>query len=73
MAWNSFVVTNLLPRKELADMGWSSEAQRGGNQPSLPGVGPQSLRLGKGDTGHVTEYHPQLLSVRLHNSRVSLC
>lgn len=33
------------------------------NQPSLPGVEPQSLRFGKGDTGHVTELpSPALVS-----------
>lgn len=68
------MVTNVLPRKEVADTVWSSEAQMGEIHPACPGLEPQSLRFGKGDTGYVIEYHPQLLSVRFHShSRVSLC
>lgn len=55
------MVTNLLPRKEVAETGWSSEA--GGS-----GISPACLGLEQAVLGGTSEHHPLLCSLRLQGT-----
>lgn len=58
------MVTNLLPRKEVAETGWSSEARRSGVSPACLGW-EQTVEVWEGHPGRVAEHHALLCSVRL--------